>query len=130
MIDRVIYKDLILAIIVRKNINLNYGTEFITDESDLFQLGLIKRNEGEVIKKHYHLNQKRNINKTTEALIVKKGKVEITFFHEEKIVTKKIIERHDIAILFDGGHSFKFYEDSEMVEIKQGPYIKDKDKIY
>ena len=34
----------------------------------------------------------------------------------------------DFLLLLGGGHSFEMLEDSELIEIKQGPYAGDKDK--
>ena len=39
------------------------------------------------------------------------------------------MKEKDIIMLVHGGHGFKTLKNTEMVEIKQGPYILSKDKI-
>ena len=41
----------------------------------------------------------------------------------------KILKQKDIIMLVHGGHGFKVLRDLEMLEIKQGPYSRIKDKI-
>ena len=40
----------------------------------------------------------------------------------------KILTKGDIIILFQGGHGFKILEKTNIIEIKQGPYVEGKDK--
>ena len=40
----------------------------------------------------------------------------------------RILYKGDIIILFKGGHGFKFYKKTKIIEIKQGPYVEGKDK--
>ena len=35
----------------------------------------------------------------------------------------------DVVVLLSGGHSFTMLEPSQLVEIKQGPYLGEKEKI-
>ena len=35
----------------------------------------------------------------------------------------------DIILLASGGHGFKMIEDSEIIEVKQGPYAGELDKV-
>ena len=35
----------------------------------------------------------------------------------------------DVILLADGGHGFKMLAPSEMIEVKQGPYCGERDKI-
>jgi len=38
------------------------------------------------------------------------------------------LESGDMVALFDGGHEIKVEEDSNFIEVKQGPYIEGQDK--
>jgi hypothetical protein len=35
----------------------------------------------------------------------------------------------DVILLAAGGHGFEMLEDSQIIEIKQGPYVGEEDKI-
>jgi hypothetical protein len=39
-----------------------------------------------------------------------------------------VLETGDVILLVSGGHGFEMLEDSEMIEVKQGPYTGDSDK--
>ena len=41
----------------------------------------------------------------------------------------RILEEGDTILLTSGGHGFKVLEEVEMIEVKQGPYSGEKDKI-
>jgi len=40
----------------------------------------------------------------------------------------KILNKGDVILLVNGGHGFEMLEKTEMIEVKQGPYVGDKDK--
>ena len=40
----------------------------------------------------------------------------------------KILNKGDVILLVNGGHGFEMLEKTEMIEVKQGPYIDGKDK--
>jgi len=65
-----------------------------------------------------------------EKVGIEKGKVKIKFFdHNNSDIKKdKILNKGDIIILFQGGHGFKILEETQIIEIKQGPYVEGKDK--
>ena len=51
------------------------------------------------------------------------GKVRIDFYDEKKdYLISKILYKGDVILLITGGHGFEMLEQSEMIEIKQGPY--------
>ena len=47
----------------------------------------------------------------------------------EKEFRRSVLKKEDIIILFKGGHGFLTKEKLEMIEVKQGPYIENSDKI-
>ena len=131
MIEKIINKGKLFSIILRSNYKFKNGTEFLTPDQSQMQLGLIKRDKNQEIKVHYHNEQIRTINKTSETLIIKKGKVIVDFFDLDKQLFNSVtLSKGDIILLLEGGHGFKFLQDSEIVEIKQGPFFEGKDKIY
>ena len=66
---------------------------------------------------------------TQETLFIKKGKVKINFYDESKnFLEYRILNKGDVILLVSGGHDFLMLEDTEMIEVKQGPYEGDDDK--
>ena len=123
-------KKLYALIIKQKRKFTKKGVDFITDDENLIQLGFLNHNKNHKIKPHIHLKKTRIINYCTEVLLIEKGKVKVTFYDQSKnnIKKDKILNRGDIIILFQGGHGFEILEKTQIVEIKQGPYIEGKDK--
>ena len=65
-----------------------------------------------------------------EFFYVKKGKVEVGIYHREKPYKKLVLGAGDMIVL-NCAHDVTFLEDTEMVELKQGPYRgKEKEKTY
>ena len=123
-------KTLYALIIKKKRKFTNKGVDFITEEKDLLQLGFLSHKKNHIIKSHIHLKKRRIVNYCTEVLLIEKGKVKIKFFDNKNsdIKKDKILNKGDIIILFEGGHGFTVLEKSEIIEIKQGPYVEGKDK--
>ena len=44
-------------------------------------------------------------------------------------VESRILSEGDVILLAAGGHGFKMIESSEMIEVKQGPYCGERDKV-
>jgi hypothetical protein len=122
-------KKLILAIILRKGYHLE-GIKFFTPDNFSQQMAFMSRKKGEIIQAHIHNAIKREIFLTQETLIIRRGKLKINFYdREQKYICSRILNQGDIALLCDGGHGFELIKNTEMVEIKQGPYLKKDDKI-
>ena len=82
-----------------------------------------------IIKPHLHKNFTRVIKKTNEVLIILKGILKVNFYNENKKLFKSLkVKKKQILILVDGGHGFEVIKPVEMIEVKQGPYKKYKDK--
>ena len=131
-IEQIMHKKNIYAIIVRKNNQFKKkGVNFITRKQELFQLGFISHKKKHLIKKHYHIKKVRKISFFSEVLIMKKGILKVMFYDEKNRNIKKdtILKRDDIILLLQGGHGFEVLKDVEIVEVKQGPYQKDTDKV-
>lgn len=99
------------------------ATEFFTPGSYSQQLGIIKYPKDGYIKPHYHNKVVREVHFTQEVLVIRKGKVRVNLFdHELKPIGDVIVSKGDVILLASGGHGFEMLEDSEMLEVKQGPY--------
>jgi hypothetical protein len=63
-------------------------------------------------------------------LFVKSGRIRVDFYDDEKnYLESSVISTGDVILLAAGGHGFEMLEESEMVEVKQGPYCGEKDKV-
>jgi hypothetical protein len=129
MIEQITSQDSIIAIIIRHEFTKN-GIEFFTPGDFSQQLGYMKHKAGHHIQEHIHVLHHRDINYTQETLFVKKGRIRINFFTEDKhYFCSRELKTGDVILLASGGHGFEFLEETEMIEVKQGPYCSDKDKV-
>lgn len=105
------------------------GVSFITPNSSSLQLGFIAQPEGKSIKAHYHRPTTRELYFTNEVLIIRKGKLRVDFYNEERIYLESyILKTGDIILLEAGGHGFEVLEEVDIIEVKQGPYVEGEDK--
>ena len=82
------------------------------------------------IQPHLHKKRLKKVNDTVEVLIILDGVLRVDFYTEKKIfIFSKIAKKNDIVILLTGGHGFKILKNCKMIEVKQGPYDKKKDKF-
>lgn len=129
MIIRIVHNSLLLGIIIKAKYK-NDGIEFFTDEDSSQQLGYMNRPEGYVIPPHRHNIVPREVHLTQEVLFIKSGKVRVDFYdNQQNYIESAIVETGDVILLADGGHGFKMLEQSEIIEVKQGPYCGETDKV-
>ena len=120
--------DQVLAIIIRSNFESN-GIEFFTPNHFSQQLGYMKRPEGYAISPHIQNSVTREVHFTKEVLFIKSGKVRVDFYDDQKnYLESNLLNTGDIVLLAFGGHGFQMIEESEIIEVKQGPYSGDQDK--
>lgn len=118
-----------LSLIIRNEYNSS-GIEFFTPNHFSQQLGYMKRNKDYIIKPHVHKPVERKIFDTQEVIIIKSGKARLDYYDDNKQYIKStIVKTGDIILLANGGHGFLMLEECEIVEVKQGPYVEDKDKV-
>jgi hypothetical protein len=122
MIEKIEWQDKTLALVLRKSFDKD-GVNFVTDNSNPLQLGVIKHSMGTVIKPHVHKKSEKVINSIHEILHIESGKVGTDFYDDagHKIVSTTLY-MGDTILLMSGGHGFNILEDSKIIEIKQGPY--------
>jgi mannose-6-phosphate isomerase-like protein (cupin superfamily) len=129
MIDRIIHRDKELALIIRHNFHKE-GIEFFTPNNYSQQIGYMNRPVGYVIAPHVHNAVPRQVEFTKEVLFIKSGRVRVDFYDEEQnYLESRILNQGDVILLAFGGHGFEMLESSEIIEVKQGPYAGDDDKI-
>ena len=127
-VEQITHNGNLLAIIVYSNYTKD-GIEFFTPDDFSQQLAYMNRPEGYRIAPHVHNEVSRQVINTLEALFVRKGKVKIDFYSDDKeFVCERILETGDVILLSSGGHGFTMLEPTEMIEVKQGPYAGESDK--
>jgi hypothetical protein len=108
----------------------NEGIEFHSNPMDTLQIGSMMWPIGHHIQGHKHVSHPRSVEFSNEAIFVTKGKVKINFLGDSGETLKyRILHSGDVVLLLDGGHSFDVLDDARMIEIKQGPYVGESDKL-
>lgn len=128
MIQKIINNERILSIIIRHSFQKE-GIEFFTPNDFSQQLAYMKRPKDYVIAPHVHNAVPREVQFTKEVLYLKSGRVRVDFYDDEQnYLESTILEEGDVILLAFGGHGFTMLEESEIIEVKQGPYAGDLDK--
>jgi len=106
------------------------GIRFFTPGSFSQQLGYMNRPKGHVVPPHDHNPVPRTIEWTQEALFIRRGRVRLDIYLPEsrEYFASHILKAGDVALLAHGGHGLVMLEQSEIIEVKQGPYVGEMDK--
>ena len=128
MIEYITFKNNTYALVIRHEYS-SQGIEFFTPPEFSQQVGYMRRQKGYQIQPHSHVRVSREVSFTNEVLFVKSGEVRVDFYDSnETYFGSKKISQGDLILLISGGHGFAFLEDSELLEVKQGPFVGDIDK--
>jgi mannose-6-phosphate isomerase-like protein (cupin superfamily) len=129
MIQQIVHLNKLLAVIIRADFHKK-GIEFFTPDDFSQQLAYMNRPSGYIIDPHVHNLVPRSVTLTQEVLFIKSGKVRVDFYDDDKIYLEStVLERGDVILLAAGGHGFEMLEETEMIEVKQGPYAGEMDKV-
>jgi hypothetical protein len=130
MIEKILHKKRLFALIVRKQFRKKSGINFFTSKEATQQFGFMKHKKNHIIKPHKHNKRLTRILRTTEVILLLKGTLRVDFYNDKyKYLFSKKINERDIIMLIHGGHGFKVLKNVEMIEVKQGPYSLASDKI-
>ena len=126
--DYINFHEKLIAIIIYNSYK-NKGINFFTPNDFSQQLAYMQHPNDKIIQPHFHNPVKREVLYTNEVLFIKKGKIRADLYSDEKeYICSKILNKGDIILLVSGGHGFEILKNTEMIEIKQGPYTGDNDK--
>lgn len=118
----------VLAIVVRGEFSGD-GVHFFTPNEFSQQLAFIRHPGGTVIDPHIHNEVRRQVFSTNEVLIIKKGRVRVDLYDSSRTYfDSRTLVAGDVILLVQGGHGFEVLEETEMIEVKQGPYLGEADK--
>jgi mannose-6-phosphate isomerase-like protein (cupin superfamily) len=127
MIEHITYNNVLLAIFV-SNRFATPGIHFFTPNDLSQQLAFMRHPVGKIIQPHLHNQVTREIQYTQEVLFVRKGKLRVDFYNNDReYLESRILETGDVILLVTGGHGFEVIEEVEMFEVKQGPYVGEQD---
>jgi len=119
-----------LAYVVRRDFEGYSAIEFVSDPGDEMQLGWMRRPKDYKVKAHEHVEIDRVIRSTSEVLFVRSGRLRLKLYGaDDVLVSEHLLENGDIAMLLGGGHAIEFLEESDLIEVKQGPYVPDEKRF-
>ncbi len=128
-IEEIKKDDQIIAIIIYHDFNKG-GIEFFTPGEFSQQLGYMKHEAGYKIQQHTHKLHERKVKYTQETLFIKSGQIRVDFYTDEAAyLCSRELKQGDVILLASGGHGFECLEETEMIEVKQGPYYGEEDKV-
>lgn len=129
MIENIYNGEEFLGLIIRNSYTTE-GVSFFTGDDAPIQVAYMAHKEGKEILPHVHNAVKREIFFTSEVLLLKKGRLRVDFYtSNQEYLESRIIEKGDVILLACGGHGFQALEEIEMIEVKQGPYLGEMDKV-
>jgi mannose-6-phosphate isomerase-like protein (cupin superfamily) len=128
-LEKITADGVVLAIIVRRDFS-EPGIQFFTPEDFSQQLAYMRHPAGKVIQAHLHHPAPREVHYTQEVLFIKRGRLRVDFYDSRQTyLESRILEAGDAILLAGGGHGFEVLEEIEMLEVKQGPYAGEADKV-
>ncbi len=123
--DKIFLGKKLVAIRVRKFPN---GTNPVSSPNGALQLLTMKRPKGHIVKGHLHVPKTRVTRVLQECLIVIKGKIRYDLFDKKgKCLKKVLVKAGEAMLILDAPHSVHFLEDTVAYELKNGPFIDDKE---
>jgi mannose-6-phosphate isomerase-like protein (cupin superfamily) len=129
LIETIAVQEKTLAIIIRASFRCE-GIRFFTPNDFSQQLAYMNRPAGYVIAPHVHNPVKREVHYTKEVLFVRSGRVRVDFYDDlQNYLRSTILSAGDVILLAFGGHGFEMLEPTEIIEVKQGPYAGEGDKL-
>jgi len=104
-------------------------SQFISPDTYKQQIGFIVYPEDGIIVPHIHRELPRNLQGTSEVLLVRSGRCWVDFYLSDKaFLCTRELKTGDLLALVEGGHGFRMIEKTVFLEVKQGPYIGEHEK--
>ena len=122
--EEIFFKNILIGI---KITTIRQGSIPITKDHESVQIVTLSHPKGTYLKAHMHKPTERRTNKLQECLIVKKGRIKIDLYSPDNELFKDIeLDEGEVFLLTNGGYGIHLLEDSELIEMKNGPFIEDK----
>jgi hypothetical protein len=118
------YKNKIIAIIIRNNINVTEGVNFFTSPEEPLQIALHSYKSKKVTNIHHNRLLAPIIQtQKYKYIYIIRGGARVVFSLENKKEFNKIsLKNGDGVIIMDVYHKIIFEPDTQATEIKQGPF--------
>jgi mannose-6-phosphate isomerase-like protein (cupin superfamily) len=107
----------------------NPGINFVTEDESVHQVGVLCWPQGHVIDAHVHNPLERQIDSTQEVLFIRNGKARLDLYSASReYQCSRELNTGDVVFLPSGGHGLEMLEDTDIIEVKQGPYRGESEK--
>ena len=127
--DKIFLGSKLVAIRVRKFPDAK--TTPMSSPDGALQLLTLKRVKGDEVKAHRHIPKRRVTKLLQECVIVIKGKIRYDLFDTKgKCFKKVLVKKGEAMLILDVPHAVHFLEDSLVYELKNGPFINDKEFLH
>lgn len=129
-IEEIKHNQEILAIFISEK-HVQPGVKFFTPDANSLQAGRHSYPKGKIINPHRHHAVKIERTATMQEVIyVTRGQLKVIIYtNESKKLTEKVLSKGDMVVLISGGHGFEMLEDTDFIEIKEGPYNPESKKL-
>jgi len=116
----------LLAVILSNDFwPMESGTNFVTPPELTQQIGLLCHKQGTRVLPHTHRESQRKAVRTLETLVVVRGRISVSVYTAAGALARTVELFPGDAILLCSGHAVEYLNDSEVIEVKQGPYTED-----
>ncbi len=123
--DKILLNEKLVAVRVH---DFPDGTNPVSSPDGALQLMTMKRPKGHIAKAHRHIPKERTTKTLQECLIVVKGKIRYDLFDETGKCFKEVeVGKGEAMLILGVAHAVHFLEDSLVYELKNGPFIDDKE---
>ena len=129
MVERITHAGRLMSVIIRAGHCVD-SIEFYTPGDYSQQLACMDHPVGYCIPPHVHNEVPRQVTFTKETIFVRKGRMRIDYYDDNRdYIRSAIVGTGDVILLAYGGHGFEMLEATQLVEVKQGPYVGHEDKV-
>jgi cupin fold WbuC family metalloprotein len=123
MTEPIIWNGIVLAYVIRAGVTQE-KTIFPTPPYLELQVGFVVYPAGGIIAPHRHRPVTRDITRTCEVIVVKKGRCDVDLYNDDHdVIATRELNTGDLFMLVNGWHGFRMKEDTVLIEVKQGPYL-------
>src|SRR6185369_550144 len=126
-VEKIYESKKLVGLVIRHNVNVSDRT-FFTEAQNPLQLAIHNTTLKKELTAHIHqIDTPLAIPEIHEFLYVQKGGIKVTFISKKgKQIAKKILKKNDIVLIMNVSHKVDFLAKSQVVEVKQGPYLQKK----
>lgn len=128
-VEQIVHGLEAIALVIRSGFN-EPGIHFFTPPNFSQQMAYMRHPAGKKISPHVHNLLPRQVLYTQEALFIREGRIKVDLYSSDREhITSLILSTGDVILLCGGGHSFEMLEETSIIEVKQGPYAGQDDKV-